>query len=124
MNWDRALELWRIAASISLPITVVLLILIDKQISARKDPSPWLKALAYVVASPILIPLVGAMFLLCVILLPISGSEWMLESRHRPIRALGKVVIAIYFLPVLAGIVLVIALIVLLLITFPYSLMN
>lgn len=124
MNWDRALELWRIAASISLPITVVLLILIDKQISARKDPSPWLKALAYVVASPILIPLVGAMFLLCVILLPISGSEWMLESRHCPIRALGKVVIAIYSLPVLAGIVLVIALIVLLLITFPYSLMN
>lgn len=124
MNWDRALELWRIAASISLPVTVVLLILIDKQISARKDPSPWLKALAYVVASPILIPLVVAMFLLCVILLPISGSDWMLESRHRPIRALGKVVIAIYSLPVLAGIVLVIALIVLLLITFPYSLMN
>lgn len=124
MNWDRALELWRIAASISLPVTVVLLILIDKQISARKDPSPWLKALAYVVASPILIPLVVAMFLLCVILLPISGSDWMLESRHRPIRALSKVVIAIYSLPVLAGIVLVIALIVLLLITFPYSLMN
>lgn len=124
MNWDRALELWRIAASISLPATAVLLILIDKQISARKDPSPWLKALAYIVASPILVPLVGAMFLLCVILLPISGSEWMLESRHRPIRALGKVVIAIYSLPVLAGIVLVIALIVLLLITFPYSLMN
>lgn len=124
MNWDRALELWRIAASISLPVTVVLLILIDKQISARKDPSPWLKALVYVVASPILIPLVGAMFLLCVILLPISGSEWMLESRHRPIRALGKVVIAICSLPMLVGIVLVIALIVLLLITFPYSLMN
>ena len=124
MNWDRALELWRIAANISLPVTVVLLILIDKQISARKDPSPWLKALAYIVASPILIPLVVAMFLLCVILLPISGSDWMLESRHLPIRALGKVVIAIYSLPVLAGIVLVIALIVLLLITFPYSLMN
>lgn len=100
MDWDQVYEQWVLAAIVSIPITYVLLIPIGKQIEAGKKPSLWIKALACITASPILVPLLAVLLLIVIILLPFIGFQWMQESRYRPIRAIGKTLFFITILPI------------------------